>query len=502
MDAQPAIPTFVREVAKSALLPEIPSQNKYYAPRGGTEKMLSCPKSVIARSHTLASPKQKQPAAAISKDVPDWIRYLYCDLSGIIRGKAAYKYANTKKLLDGVALPKAIFALNFADILQAQEDFGAVGDLILQPDNDRYIILDHPKNTGVLLCDMVEPDGSPFDCCPRTILKRQVEAARAAGLYFEVAFEPEFYLYRKDQNDRFIPIDRARAFSSHGMNEGAEFMDSFAKALTAAGMTVEQYNPEHGHGQHELSIHHTEPLRSADNHILYREILRNEAAALGLTASLCPKPSLDTAGSGCHVHLSVWDSKTRTNALVDNCGLSSLGKSFIAGIINHLPALVAFGCSSVNSYDRLQPQTASSAYACWGLRNREAAIRIPPPVNRDTGATTNLEVRFIDNSCNPYLILASVIAAGLEGIQNKHEPPPPVDCDPSHLNSEQLAELGIVQLPTNLKDASLALEHDGFLRWALGDRFIRLYCSLKESEHEHFAYMSFEQRVSHHLTAF
>jgi glutamine synthetase len=450
----------------------------------------------------LSSPKREQSTTAIAKDLPDWIRYLYCDLSGIIRGKAAYKYVNSKKLLDGVAVPRAIFALNFADIIQSQEGFGAIGDLILRPDNDRYVVVGNPRNTGVFFCDLFEEDGNAFDCCPRSILKRQVEAARAAGFYFEVAFEPEFYLYRKEAYDRVVPIDRARAFSSQGMSEAAEFMDAFAKSLTAAGMTVEQYNPEHGHGQHELSIHHTEPLRAADNHLLYREILRSQAAALGLTASMCPKPSLDTAGSGCHMHMSIWDVKTRSNVLVDNCEISKLGKSFIAGVINHMPALVAFGCSSVNSYDRLQPQCASSAYACWGLRNREAAIRVPPPVHRDASASTNLEVRFIDNSCNPYLILASVIAAGLEGIQQNHEPPEPLDCDPAHLDSNQLHELGVVPLPTSLMDAALALEHDGFMRDALGDRFMRLYCAVKASEHEHFAFMSFEQRVGHHFTAY
>ena len=437
-----------------------------------------------------------------TQPVPDWIRYLFCDLSGIIRGKAAYKYVNTKKLLDGVAISRGMLALNFADQMQSHDEFGAVGDLALKPDSERYVVIGNPPNTGVLLCDLKEEDGSEYDCCPRTILKRQIEKARKLGLYFEAAFEPEFYLYRRDGYDNIVPIDHSRAFSTVGMNAAAAFIDDFAAALTRAGMRVEQYNAEHGQGQHEMSIHHTDSLNAADNHVLYREILRSQAAVHGMIGSLCPKPSMETAGSGCHVHLSVWDEKTKTNALVDGLDLSKLGKSFIAGVLNHLPAIVAFGCSSANSFDRIQPQSASSAYACWGWRNREAAIRIPPPVYRKAAASTNLELRFVDNSANPYLILASIIAAGLEGIENKHEPPPPIDCDPSQLDEEQMHELGVQPLPHSLRDAADALDRDAFMRQALGDKFVNLYCHLKRSEHLHYADMPFEIRVEHHLTAF
>lgn len=437
-----------------------------------------------------------------TENVPDWIRYLYCDLSGIVRGKAAYKYVNTKKLLDGVAISRGLLAINFADLMQTHDEFGAVGDLTLKPDNDKYVIVGNPVNTGVLLCDIKEEDGAEYDCCPRTILKRQIEKARKMGLYCEAAFEPEFYLYRKDHYDNIVPIDHSRAFSTQGMNAAAEFIESFAVALTNAGMRVEQYNPEHGRGQHELSIHHEETLKAADNHVLYREILRAQAAAHGMIGSLCPKPSMETAGSGCHVHLSVWDIKTKTNALVDGLDLSALGKSFIAGVLNHLPAIVAFGCTSVNSYDRIQPQSASSAYSCWGWRNREAAIRIPPPVYRKTNASTNMELRFVDNSCNPYLILAAIIAAGLEGIEQKHEPPPPIDCDPSTLDEEEAREMGVLPLPTSLMEAKEALERDAFMQQALGEKFLRLYCRMKQSEHDYYSAMPFEERVEHHFTAF
>lgn len=437
----------------------------------------------------------------MSKDAPDWIRFLYCDLSGIVRGKATYKYSD-KKLLNGVALNRGILALNFADQMQSYDEFGAVGDIRLRPDDEHYVTVGHPKNTGVILCDIVQEDGSEFECCPRTILKRQVEKARKAGLYFEAAFEPEFYVLRRDASDQIVPIDKSRAFSSEGMNEAAELIDSFARALTVAGMTVEQYNAEHGHGQHELSIHHTQPVSAADNHLLYREILRSEAAAHGLIASLCPKPFHDTAGSGCHVHLSVWDLKSKTNALVADGELSDLAKSFIAGLIEHMPAIVAFGCTCTNSYDRIQPQSASSAYNCWGHRNREAAIRVPPPIHSDANASTNLEIRFVDNSCNPYLFLAAVIAAGLDGIERKLPAPKPIDCDPSHLDPQALKKLKIQRLPHSLMDAVNALDHDAFMHETFGEKFMQLYCRVKRSEHDHFASMSFDERSWHHLSAF
>jgi glutamine synthetase len=437
----------------------------------------------------------------MSKDAPDWIRFLYCDLSGIVRGKATYKYS-AKKILDGVALNRGILALNFADQMQSYDEFGAVGDIRLRPDSERYINIGHPENTGVILCDIVQEDGSDFECCPRSILKQQVEKARKAGLYFEAAFEPEFYVLRRDAADQITPIDRSRAFSSEGMNEAAQLIDAFASALTTAGMTVEQYNAEHGHGQHELSVRHTQPVQAADNHVLYREILRSQATIQGLIASLSPKPFHDTAGSGCHVHLSVWDLKTKTNALVANGELSDLARSFIGGVLEHLPAIVAFGCTCANSYDRIQPQSASSAFSCWGHRNREAAIRVPPPIHSDANASTNLEIRFVDNSCNPYLFLAAVIASGLSGIERKIAAPKPVDFDPSSVDAQTLKKLKVHRLPFSLMDAVNALDHDPFMHETFGEKFMQLYCRIKRSEHDHYAPMSFDERSWHHLTAF
>src|SRR5262249_13225424 len=146
---------------------------------------------------------------------------------------------------------RGMLALNFADQMQTHDEFGAVGDLALKPDSERYIVIGNPPNTGVLLCDLKEEDGREYDCCPRTILKRQIEKAKKLGLYFEAAFEPEFYLYRRDGYDNIVPIDHSRAFSTVGMNAAAAFIDDFAAALTRAGMRVEQYNAEHGQGQHE-----------------------------------------------------------------------------------------------------------------------------------------------------------------------------------------------------------------------------------------------------------
>ena len=152
-------------------------------------------------------------------------------------------------------------------------------------------------------------------------------------------------------------------------------------ALEAQGITVEQYYPELGHGQHEISIRHAEALRAADNHIKLRETIRGVALEYGLYASLAPKPFPDQAGNGAHIHFSLWDADGR-NVFYDRAapdGLSTIGRQFIAGVLDHLPALVALTCPSVNSYKRLQPQSWSSAYTAWGHDNREAAVRVASP---------------------------------------------------------------------------------------------------------------------------
>ena len=348
---------------------------------------------------------------------------------------------------------------------------------------------------------MIELDKNPWALCPRSILKRQVAGALEQGIRFEAAFEPEFFLFKKE-NDELVPVDRSNCFSTDGMNRAAPFIDEFIRALSSQGLAVEQYYPELGHGQHELSIAHTEALKAADNHIVYRETLRGVAALQGLSASLAPKPLSDGPGNGCHLHLSVWDTRTNTNLLYAENGLSNLGLNFVAGLLTHLPAIVAVTCASVNSYRRLRPRAWSSAFTCWGYENREAAVRVPSLYWQRERETANLEIKCVDSSTNPYLALAVIIAAGMDGIRQHLIPPDPCSGDPSQADAAEAASKKIERLPTSLKEACSKLAQDRILVEALGEEFAGIYIKVKTSEDAHFSSLSAEEEIKAHFLKF
>ena len=243
----------------------------------------------------------------------------------------------------------------------------------------------------------------------------------------QAAFEPEFTIGRRESSpagpsipDRLIPIDDSLCYSSTGFHLAHDFTMELVEALEAQGLVVEHYYPELGHGQHEMSIRYADALRAADNHVLYRETVRGVAFRHGLWASLAPKPIPDQAGNGTHLHASLIDLTADgepggRNVFADPAdrnGLSQTGYHFIGGLLAHLPALVALTCASVNSYRRLAPQMWASAYTCYGMDNREAAIRICSPLRGDSGSSVNLELKPSDSSANPYLALGGFIYAG------------------------------------------------------------------------------------------
>jgi glutamine synthetase len=285
------------------------------------------------------------------------------------------------------------------------------------------------------------------------------------------------------------------------MTQAAPFATALVTALERQGLTVEQYYPELGHGQHEVSIRHSEVLRAADNQIKLRETIRGVAAEYGLYASLAPKPFPDQAGNGAHVHFSLWDGTGR-NVFYDRAapdGLSQAGRQFMAGVLEHLPALVALTCPSFNSYKRLQPQSWSSAYTAWGHDNREAAVRVASPFWSDVEGSTNLELKAADSSCNPYIALGGLLAAGLDGIERGLEPPAATEADPSSLSEADRDARGVRRLPGSLDEALDALERDAVLVGALGDLLARSYLAVKRSEASAYAAMSDEEQFRGHF---
>jgi glutamine synthetase len=286
------------------------------------------------------------------------------------------------------------------------------------------------------------------------------------------------------------------------MQTAATVIDEVVEALGKQGMRVEQYYPELGHGQQELSIGYASALTAADNQLLYRETVRAVAFKNGYFASFAPKPWPDQPGNGCHLHLSVWDASGSENLFYDGSmpfGLGRLGRHFAAGLLEHLPALVALTCPSFNSYHRLQPRAWSSAFTCYGPDNREAAVRIASTYAGQEMASMNLEFRASDNSANPYLALGAAIAAGLDGIVRRLDLGDErlVLEDPADLAPEQREARGIHRLPENLAQAVDALEADEVLMEALGPPLARAYLAVRRSEYAAFSTQgsAFEHRT-------
>jgi glutamine synthetase len=430
------------------------------------------------------------------------VRFLYCGNDGLIRGKAAAIEALEGALEAGLGLTVAMQSFTMLDRLAPDATFGPVGEIRLVPDLDTFALVPYAAKSARMLVDMLQLDHTPWPICPRSFLKRMIGKAAARGLRVVAAFENEFYLARVDNEGRFMPFDRSNCFSAIGMDSANPIITDIVEALEKQNITVQQYYPELGPGQQELSVQHTDALRAADQQLVVRETVRGVAASHGVYASFAPKPFPDQAGSGCHIHFSLWDTTSNRNELSDPDGLhgiSSLGFHAIAGVLAHLRGLVALTAPTTNSYRRLQPRFWSSAYSCYGPDNREAALRIPSLFWGREVASTNFELKPCDASCNPYLALGGVIAACLDGIEHGLNPPEGVSIDPALLSEDERERIGVARLPLTLDEALVALEQDEVLTDALGGPLAREYVIVKRAEWESFKDQGLEFELEQHF---
>lgn len=425
------------------------------------------------------------------------VRFIYADLCSIIRGKSTRAARLKDRLESGIGLVKGTLAMNMLDQLQADTGFGASGEIRLIPDPDTWTVLPYAERQAAVICDLMELDHTPWELCPRAVLKRQIQKAKDMGVSFQAAFEPEFMLGTASDGT-FQPIDRSLCFSTEGMNRASRFINNFIDALAKQGIETEQYYPELGHGQHEVSISHMPALKACDRQIFYRETLKGIALEMGMEAYMAPKPFENQPGNGCHLHLSAWDIYGERNLLFAESGLSVFGMKFVAGILEHLPGLVALTAPSVNSYRRLKPSSWASAYTCWGFENREAAVRVPSVYWGQEMATTNIEIKCVDSTSNPYLALAGIIAAGLDGVERNLQPPEPVFTDPATLSQDEQERNNIRRLPSNLMEALMELEEDKLLVSVLGARLADTYAAVKTSECGAFDAANPDFEMTHH----
>jgi glutamine synthetase len=436
----------------------------------------------------------------VSVDNVRTVRFLYCDHANVIRGKAAHVSGLADFLESGIGLTVAMQAFTLTEHLAAGTSLGPVGEIRLVPDPRTFAVLPYASREARLLCDMYTLDGQPWDICPRAFLRDMINRAGRHGLRVEAAFEYEFYLARQIDDGRFLPADDSLCFSSDGMDRAGSVIGAMLDALDQQGLQPRQYYPELGPSQQELSIQHAPVLEAADRQVAVRETVRAVALQHGLIATFAPKPFPDQAGSGCHVHLSLWNGDQ--NLMYDpagQLGLSKLARSFVAGVLQHLPGLLAVTCPSVNSYMRLAPNNWSSAYTCWGMDNREAAVRVASPFRGRVQASTNIEIKAVDGSANPYLALGAIVAAGLDGIEHGLQPGEPLNSNPHDLDEAEREARGIRRFPGTLIEAIGELEQDQVLLDALGPTRAHEFIGVRRAEWADLGRVSATQQIAAHF---
>jgi glutamine synthetase len=362
-------------------------------------------------------------------------------------------------------------------------------DMRLVPDADTYAVLpwsQTERRRARIFCDIYTPDGSPFPGDPRGALKRVLERLDERGWEFNVGAEPEFFLLRSNGQDHIHPVphDVGGYFDFSASDEAQRVRGQLMLALDSMGLEVEMGHHEVALGQHEIDFRFSEALRAADNVVTLKYTIRALAAQNGLVATFMPKPIFGINGSGMHTHQSIFDNDGENVFFSpdDPFRLSQTAYGFMAGQLAHARALAAVVAPTVNSYKRITPGYEAPVYVCWAQINRSAMIRIPSHTEgRDS--STRAEIRCPDPSCNPYLAFATMLAAGLDGVEQNLECPPPVNnLNIYEMSDDELREKGIEQLPGSLAEALDELERDEVIKGALGPELYEAFTRAKWAE--------------------
>ncbi len=411
------------------------------------------------------------------------VGFLHADVSGLLRGRSVPASDLEDRLGTGVGWVPADQALTPFGPIAEPNPWGAVGDLRLLPDRETEVHVDLPDVSPLrfFLCDAANTDGSPWDSCPRTLLKDALSRLeKEAGLFLISSFEQEFLL----QGPGFEP---GPGFSLAAQRAVEPFGPVAFAALRQAGVEPELFLPEYGAGQFEVPLAPAAGLTAADRAATMKEVVREVARVLGYRASFAPMAEPGGVGNGVHVHMSLVDGDGAP-VFYDPSrpgSLSITGARFAAGILEHLPALCAITAPSVVSYLRLGPHHWSAGFGYLGEHDREATIRIPPTANipgADPARQFNLEFRAADAAACPHLALAVLVLAGLHGIREEFSEPSLVEGDPAEFDEKERRQLGIRPLPASLEEALGALEDDDAVRsWFSRDLF-DCYVSVKRTE--------------------
>jgi len=381
-------------------------------------------------------------------------------------------------------------------------------DMLLKPDYDTFVIFpDEIEDAGRgrvarLICDVTYPDGTPFEGDPRGVLKRQIERLKKLGFdSMSAGPEPEFFLFLRDEEG--LPTiethDQAGYFDLAPIDKGEEARRDMVNVLVEMGFEIEAAHHEVAPGQHEIDFKYADALRTADNIATFKFVVKRVALLHGLHATFMPKPIAGINGSGMHTHLSLF--KKGKNAFYDpkaEYELSRTALNFIAGLLAHAPGMVAITNPLVNSYKRLTPGYEAPTNIAWSAANRSAMIRIPAR----RGVGTRAELRMPDPSTNPYLALAVMLAAGLDGIENDLLPPPSIQRNIFSMTVRERRRHKIKELPGTLREAIVALEKDEVIQEALGEHIFHHFVQAKRLEWEDYRITVHDWELEHYLSEY
>lgn len=408
-----------------------------------------------------------------------FIRLQFTDIFGVLKN-VAIPVEQLEKALDGEMMFDGSSIEGFVRIEES--------DMYLKPDPNTFVVFPwRPADGGVarLICDIYNPDGTPFSGCPRNVLKKVLAEAAELGYQMYVGPELEFFLFHVDEEGKPTTIthDKAGYFDLTPVDLGENARRDMVLNLEQMGFEIEASHHEVAPGQHEIDFKYSDALDMADKMVTFRFVVRTIAQRHGLHATFMPKPIYGINGSGMHVNQSLF--KNGKNAFYNpeaSLGLSDDAYHYIAGIMAHARAFTAITNPTVNSYKRLVPGYEAPCYIAWSCRNRSPLIRIPAK----RGPSTRIELRSPDPSCNPYLALAVQLKAGLDGIKKKLTPPPAVDLNIFAMDDRQRQELGIESLPGDLYEALQELSRDEVIKEALGDHIYNRFMEAKIKEYDSF----------------
>lgn len=419
-----------------------------------------------------------------------------CDIAGKVRGKAFPAAQLDKRLQRGVGWTPTNVQITCFDTI-AESPFGALGDLLLIPDDSTDVILKLPdgKTERFMLGDISDLNGNPWNFCTRSILKSALgRLDDVAGLNLLSAFEHEFQLKEK-------PAISNQGYGREGFELQRDLCELLMTSCENVGLNTDSIMKEYGPNQFEIVVGPKIGVTSADEATILRELTRSCARIIGQNATYTPIRDVNNVGNGVHIHMSLLDQNNEPVGYDERSpyGMSKIMGSFAAGILKYLPNIVALTAPSVISYERLTPHRWSAAYNNLGFRDREASLRVCPVTAKEPQSIAeqfNIEYRAADAAACPHLALAAIIHAGTQGIEDNLPTPTPTEEDLSLLPPDELAERGFERLPTNLEEALAKFSESVTATGWFPDQFSDVYVAHKKAEIEHVSEMSVEERCA------